>query len=223
MRLFEMDERPTSFGKAKIEYANQSEPSREGNTIAIPEHNYSELFPLAHRGKHDQFLLVMRSAGEHGTWFGGTDENPFLVRIDNAPLNEFLKLGEGAFYQSLIQQGIFDLSLAVHRNYVRQGDIFAVPLNMSWFTLCRCFRVARWGDARSNYEVHDVDKQPVFGTRHLLTGTAMVGPYLYIHGVNVETVASGVVEAPDHSPLNLGGMPHALFQTNHLSSPRNAD
>jgi len=220
MRLMEMTKKPTKFGKATVEYGRSfGRIGREGNTICVPHDNFTEVFCLSNQGRNDQFIMN-RGGGEY--WFGGTDENPFLVQLTAEPFKEFLKLGEAGFYWSLVPKDLPGLCSHAHRRYIRQGDIFAVPLNMSWSTLSRCLDIARWGDGRE----HHVDGRlqlPLFQTRHMLTGREFVSTLKYIYGIRVPVVASGRVEAPDHTPLNLGDKPHALFQTANLADPKKAD
>jgi hypothetical protein len=221
MRLLEMKRRPTVFGKARIEYG-KNPINRMGGTILIPNDNFTEIFPLEHEGKRDQFILARRVSSENTYWFGGTDENPFLVQLDSEPFNKFLNHGEVFFYDSLCPKSVVDLSIRVHRRWKRQGDIFAVPLNINWHNLLRSLQIARWGDA-SDCGTRDITDMAVYGTRHLLTGITLIGQYLHVYGYETPLIASGIIVAPDHSDLHLGGMPHALFQTAHLASPKNAD
>lgn len=215
MRLFEMKELPRAFGKARVNYVEGiSSPSRENNTINIPHDGYTELFPL----RNDQFLLHRGSEN----WFGGTDENPFLVQLSERPFEAFIEggiLGPAHFYSILRWKEIDQLASIVRRNWRRQGDIFAVPLNMGWKNLERCFRVAS-----KEFAAEDCPDYPVFGTRHVLKGKVVEqNNVIRVYGIGTNVVASGVIVAPDHSDLNLEDMPHALYQTANLQSPMEAD
>lgn len=217
MRLFEMKTLPETFGKAKIEYVKgKTAPYRDGRTIVIPSDGNTELFVL----NRSQFLLHLPLS--RSDWFGGTDENPFLVRLDEEPFRAFLEggvLGDARFYAMLRWREAGLLALAVKRNVKRQGDIFAVPLNVAWGTLERCFRVASQG-----LEIAPCDGYSVFGTRHSLRGKAINhGGRVQVYGISTPFIGSGVLSAPDHSNLDLGDKPHALYQTAHLYDPTRAD
>lgn len=225
MKLFEMKTLPKEFGKATIDYVKgRAVPSREGNTIVIPDGPSTALYPLQHMGKRDQFILEV---GDR-YWFGGTDESPFLVELSEHPVSAFLEGGvlrEANFYCCLRYQEVDRLSHTVRRVWKRQGDIFAVPLRLGWSSLQHCF-----GVAAKELEVTEVEGLNVFDTRHLLVGrqvayqlTDKYVPSVSVFGVHVRLIASGVVSAPDHSDMVLGDRPHALFQTAGLRDPLNAD
>ncbi|MBI2590265.1 MAG: hypothetical protein HYW33_00070 [Candidatus Blackburnbacteria bacterium] len=99
---------PKNAGEAVLEWDHRvSEPRREGRTIFLPAHGPVEFYPLQD-GR--QFLVVVwdktrNSYNSEPQWthtlhFGGTDEQPFLVQMEPAVLDE-LTGGEEAFYQTL--------------------------------------------------------------------------------------------------------------------------
>lgn len=220
MKLFEFKKLPEVFGKAKIEYTEGIiAPRRNGNVITIPYDGYVDLFPLdgLQRSQQKQFILTR---GDN-YWFGGTDENPFLVRLSTEPIKAFLEGGvlrEARFYARLRWKEVGDMERATKRNCRRQGDIFAVPLNIGWVELTHCFRVAS-----TPLSVVDTNETAIFGTRHILKGKIATGNPVKVYEVGTRVIASGVIAAPDHTDLDLGDKPHALYQTANLYEPEKAD
>lgn len=113
--------RPKRAGKAFIEYVEgEVSPYRKDDTIILPYRSDLQLYKL--QKDWNQFIARI----DYSTvWFGGTDENPFLVRIDDSPFSEYSKHGPEGFYRSLIPE------LPVN-TYRRQGDIFACPIPFTW-------------------------------------------------------------------------------------------
>ena len=219
MRLIELgDKRPIAAGKAKLEYKSIKDlctegkyPHRDGNLIVLPYEASLELFSLQEHW--NQFLVS--AYGE--LWFGGTDENPFLVRMDPRALKEYLMGGPEHFYESIIPQRIIELSRIVGKEYVRQGDIFALPMDFDWETLSKAYSLL---SGKELPMVKCKDEQ-VFETRHTLTGQR-TELRVKVHGVEGLNLAEGKVAAPDHSLMTLIG-PHAIHQTRNLYDPKNAD
>jgi hypothetical protein len=218
VKLFEMKTLPKTFSKAKIDYdEGASAPRRNGDVIVFPHDGYTDLYPIGLQ-RQKQFILTR---GPEAYWFGGTDENPFLVRINVNPVKAFLEGGvlrEACFYQSLRLREIGQMEQATRRHYKRQGDIFAVPLNIGWADLERCFRVSS-----RPLGIQSTDGAHLFGTRHLLRGKVVDMGALKIFGVGTSLIALGTVVAPDHRDLVLGDKPHALYQTANLYEPERAD
>jgi hypothetical protein len=200
------------FGKARVEFGVRGlvAPERTGDVLAFPfefERRGIEMHSL-HGG--EQFLVI---DGER-TYFGGTDEQPFLVRLDRDHLIRFRHGGEKAFYKGLKPSRLSYYEAITKTTALRQGDIWALPLgDISWDQLQADFRVAKrrrlkmsryWGEMR------------VFQTRHDLVGTWTISrPYLRYNGKLVELrgrAVEGILKAPDHEDLVLNG-PHLLVAT----------
>ncbi len=204
---------PKKAGLAKLHYERNRHktPFRKSADIVLPDDPEMELFFLMN-GK--QFLLRIENS-ETQYWFGGTDERPFLVRLKEEPFRAFQKEGDNLFYATLKPKTITKFEQTFQVLAKRQGDIFAVPVPHSWDELQRasliCLGVKR--------EPESVKLQPIFGTRHRLTG---------LYSENIELFGSyyplgeGVLEAPDHSPLKLERM-HLIVQAQNLYDPRSAD
>jgi len=213
-----MAEVPKKAGKATLEWVNPHEspvrePTRDGDKILLPNYRDIEMFPL--QKDWNQFLFAMGTNAESKVklWFGGTDENPFLVRLNPTAYSHFLD-GIGAFYQHLIPSRMEVLVQGWGGNYVRQGDIFAYPLPWRWQTIERAVRVVT-GEREGPRPVD----QPVFGTRHSLLGLRMVTEVM---GMTKCELVSGVIEAPDHEAVTLD-YPCILGQTQNLYDPPRAD
>lgn len=221
MRLFEMNPAPTKAGMARLQFssrngkANTPPPFREGEHVVLPEDREAEFFPLMNG---EQFLF--RNASDSRSrdtqyWFGGTDEQPFLVRLGDRPFPAFQQGGEVAFYASLKPDVVTKFEQAFGVVSRRQGDIFAVPVPHTWDE----FRKASLLCCDSRREPQSVTYQSVFETRHKLKG--LYAPSMPVLG-QWHTLVEGVLKAPDHSPLTLKG-PHLLVQAQNLFDPRLAD
>jgi len=218
MRLFETrkDRWPRQAGKAVLEYEHTGEPVREGNKIIIPDDGRVELFRL--QKGWNQFLVGL---GENSLWFGGTDENPFLVRLGSDVFDEFVQSPKG-FYSLLVPKLIRNLQEKFPSvTYVRQGDIFAFPLPYSWEELEKAFNICHWYTLA--YKEVKKAELMLFGTRHTLSGVNLVvGEESGFFRGLVTQLVEGTVNAPDHTTRVLEG-PHVIAQTAHLYSPKEAD
>lgn len=220
---------PERAGKADISYDAKPQdgelPSRNGKMIRLPLHRTAEFFPLM---GGEQFLYRARVLQMHAyhqedvLYFGGTDEEPFLVRLDPDVFREFSTGGEENFFASLVPRGVKQARMVFGRQYRRQGDIFAVPVNFSWKNL-RALEMIRSGyvepERLAQFRPSETPLK-VFGTRHELSGVHMES-HIGISGGG-SLIAEGVLEAPDHADLELK-QPHLLFQTAHLFNPQQAD
>ncbi len=137
MRVIEMKRNgfPNKADKAKIEWESNCEgsginedlemgcdgmikaPRREGDVIILPEYYDSEFFWLDDEQR--QFIFTLSNVN----FFGGTDENPFLVRLKNSSdLKNYLLHGDTeSFFERL---NPIDHALRKDNNWRRQGDIF---------------------------------------------------------------------------------------------------
>ena len=225
MRLFEMKELPEKAGLAVLDWDNGvSRPQRDEKTIAVPRNGGVEFFPLKEGA---QFLLLISDVGSwqrqgfRSVYFGGTDEQPFLVELEADAFAAFARGGETAFFTALkpklikdVEQTYRDQEAALRRTK-RQGDIFAHALRWPWKGLI-LHHLKQLG-TEVTLKHADV---ALFGTRHDFRG--FIGEFTLPETGAKALVGEGVVEAPDHSPLELKG-PHVLAQTNFLQDPKKAD
>lgn len=211
---------PTRAGKARIEwvpYEKRLAPARQKDIITLPLYPEARIVQLA-RGT--QFLFAARTRNSYDddlTFFGGTDEEPFLVRLNGSVRDAFNKGGEKGFFEALRPPHIRRLENLLGKKAKRQGDIFAFPVSSSWK------EVARMSVILSNLpEFKDPDEvkdQSVFGTRHQLNGH---GTRIRISEGQTHMFAEGILRAPDHADLELKGV-HLLEQTAYLHDPTLAD
>ncbi len=223
MKLEEMKELPKKAGEAKLQFGykgKKTPPLRIGKKIILPGYKSTEFFPLQN-GK--QFLLDLG----HSLWFGGTDENVFLVRLNTDILKviNLEELNEKDFYKILKPEIIQEIEKRFNVKSKRQGDIWAVPIKFSIKDLVRAAFLF-WG---REYEakVKTAKRLSILKTRHRLTGK-----YILNHGVvdpdqegsesrNV-IVGEGIVKSPNHSAIKLQGL-HILTQTAYLWDSTKAD
>lgn len=223
MKLLEVWSPPRlKAGLAEIQFVTPSElkePVRDGAEIRIPAFSDAELFWIH---QNEQFLLRQQigkdyNRPESGWWFGGTDEQPFLVRINQAPFEVFQKNGETAFYQALKPDVVHFCERAFKVEAKRQGDIFAAALPWSWDELGNIAYVLVWTNLEITPTERKQERRQVFGTRHTLQGIYRSGSNHVVH-----SFGEGVLTAPDHSPLTLEGV-HLIAQTKNLFAPQSAD
>jgi hypothetical protein len=213
---------PSKAGKTHINFVPEGSiagPTRVKEDIALPLTKNTEFHPLAHGA---QFLFVQNSRDnynriERTVFFGGTDEEPFLVQLDLSILgvlekNEFFKGNERALYNALKPKAIADREELLGTEAERQGDIFFVPTDISWETAERMLFAMFPDDKR--YDSITSDRVSVFGTRHELHGTYVDSP--------AGLFAEGFLKAPDHADRTLRKV-HFLSQTAYLFNPKQAD
>lgn len=215
--------RPKRAGKAILEYADGNigstdYPYRKDDVIVLPNRGDLQLYRL--QPGWNQFIARF----DYSTvWFGGTDENPFLVRIDDRPFSEYCRRGPKGFYESLVPP------LPGH-TYRRQGDIFATPIPFTWDEIVKALQyILGWSAAKAAVAEPDESSGGLFGTRHHLKGVELSStirlPVESVSSYRDTTffvIAEGTVKAPDHTDMKLKGV-HALAQTLHLHDPRVAD
>lgn len=130
--------------------------------------------------------------------FAGTDEEPFLVRMEDGIKVEFDK-GEDAFYDALVPPHIKALSELYNVPWRRQGDIFGIPLD-------------------PNIKIKNSGPAYIFGTRH----RASKQDWVEINGLGRFSAVQGKITAPDHVPQKWKGW-HVVGQTQYLHNPKQAD
>lgn len=211
--------RPKRAGKAILEYDDVVPgPYRNGSTIVLPNRGDLQLIKL--QKDWNQFMVRF----DYGTvWFGGTDENPFLVSIDDHPFSRYCRYGPKGFYESLLPE-------LPGNTYKRQGDIFTCPIPFTWEEIIKVYRYIH------GWTVDIVEAKPderdggLFGTRHHLKGVTLNHtvrmPETFISSSGSSPtwliLAEGTIVAPDHTDMELKGV-CALAQTLHLRDPQKAD
>lgn len=227
---------PFRAGKAQIRWSSSEGPRREEKEIVLPLVNAMDFIPLQ---DGLQFVCRFPGSSRYGgqVWFGGTDENPFLVRLQESEglkriLARVEKGEEAPFYEALKPPKMKKLASYLEEEPHRQGDIFALPIDYSWQEIAKMQWLFEIPMRVIDPEQSDNKEIPLFGTRHTLIGKlTTVGlprevsnsnSYRSIVQEDVATIASGVITAPDHRPLELDGI-HALFQSEMLYQPQHAD
>lgn len=229
MRLFELAGKhgklPARAGLARLEWTDRrtNTPRRDGSTIILPLGADVEFFPLS---KRRQFLAhIWRGEQGHQGWgptperaelyFGGTDEQPFLVQLQPEALQS-LAQGEDGFFEALKPVDVRLIENAYGQPAVRQGDWFAVPLPLELsLKIMAGVLVATREPETLNLVPTTNGGTPLNRTRHNLNGGWIGTRGRFLFG-------EGVLKAPDHEDKELSG-PHALFQTAYLASPQQAD
>lgn len=242
MKAMEMKELPISAGKANIEWKEGTfDPSRKNHTLFLPYREELEWYPLKEglqflfRCGYRSQTISRSSLGRERlvprVFFGGTDENPFLVEIHAHLLRIYLQYGEEAFYKALVPVPILVAKEISKREYVRQGDIFACPV--PWLNFEREYKT------RKDIQRFNVSAS-LFMTRHTLRGRGFtlvgVRPFyedildpkdivlsrLFRTTEEILVIGEGTIECPDHSSLILKE-PHLIAQTRFLFDPKRAD
>lgn len=220
------EHQPKTAGLATLDYWGRKYPERKENVIKLPEKGYS-LFQL--KPDFIQFLLIsdadlsndIRHGRRYEAWFGGTDEKPFLVKLEN---NDWKNVWDkGSFFDVITPRNIKKYVAAFGSDKLkRQGDIFAYPLPVqkkkeitavypdnihtanSW-----------WSAPRKNIK----EGWSLFNTRHHLVDGEI---QIYSDHQKGSLIAKGVITAPDHDSLILNEY-HILYQTEKLYDPQTAD
>ncbi|MCK4552852.1 hypothetical protein KAT80_01480 [Candidatus Pacearchaeota archaeon] len=232
---------PKKAGKAKINWDSVDEPIREGKDIILPLQDTVYL-PLA---KGEQFLFKSFEhesyrAPRENYWFGGTDEEPFLVQIEKDAFNTFTNNGEEAFYRSIKPFFVDFLEKILNIEAERQGDIFAVPIGerknkgiQSFLTQSYISREYPKLELKKNQ-----NSLSLFGTRHALNGYVLgeqhpggevtsphFKPFLLTNSLEERSVlGTGIIKAPDHEVLDLNKeFIYFMAQTRYLVNPKEAD
>lgn len=205
---------PKKADKATLCWEKGStEPVRNGLRIHLPINPMAIFYPLQD-GK--QFLFE----NDNSYWFGGTDEEPFLVQMSQKAINNYIE-GRGSddsFYNGLIPQTIARIESETNTPHRRQGDIFAARFCGNDSFIGNLERVLGFGNYPSTKGARLAVKHgsfSLFGTRHEGKGTAIE--------IDQKVLFSGVVKAPDHAPLSLEDGLYVIDQTQHIVYPTKAD
>lgn len=219
MRLAEMKQLPPKAGKAILDWNEKVLPQRNDRHIVLPHSHDVEFFWVV---EAVQFLIVSHHnngwSRSPSCWFGGTDEEPFLVELQPEVLPTFLKDGWQGFYRAL-QPPYVATADQKGQPWLRQGDIFAIQLPLTWEQLLRKMLLEQ-----PKVSIESAKDQAIYGTRHQIQrGLAITGDYRLKPIIGeFGLIAEGELVAPDHKPHTLAG-PHLLLQTQFLSHPQKAD
>lgn len=201
MKLKELSALPAQAGQARLAFVRSTgeEPYREGERIVLPRQPEADFWPLQNG---EQFVYSVSLEDRLCHFFGGTDERPFFVEIEGRPVERLRQQGEVAFYQALMPPLIEKWGKRWQGEARRQGDIWSLPVAFSWLQIKQHCRDYGWSG-----EVRDLHRQAIFGTHHRFTG-------LYLQPVPTDraVIGEGIIEAPDHQPIELHG-PHLFDQT----------
>lgn len=213
---------PDIAGEAKLKYKEVKAPSRDGKVITLPETCFDVyLLPEA-----DQFLCIeqedektkhFKTDKRRGIWFGGTDEQPFLVELESEDMNNKSKWIE-IWKNNLVHEELKPEIIKLYEERfgkektLRQGDIFAYPLpTQDWE------EIDLWEETlgrRHRMKCDDCGLD-IYETRHRFTHGEIA-----TWGTHI--VCKGTLKAPDHKDLILPKI-CVLAQTNHLKNPKKAD
>lgn len=203
----------------KVRRDNVKEPRRDGNTIILPLTPLAQIYPLRNG---EQFLYQMGCDNGRGHtyfryWFGGVDENLFLVEIREDPAIRYLNHGEDEFYRALKPERIGFLEKIQNTKSERQGDIFAVPLNIDIkdrFIQREEMNGVNFSQRIRTPHLEEVKDYRLFETRHKLDGIIFEYPSYQdevfhpthpynLFGKGKGIVGTGVIKSKDHAPLIL--------------------
>lgn len=217
MKLFEMTQRPQKAGAALLQFRRGASPKREGDTIILPDDPELEFFSLK---DGQQFLLrvyeAMFAGGRvTGCWFGGTEHQPFVVKITDVAFAAFRIDGEDGFFDYLKPAAVKQCEELFTVKTKRQGDLFAVPIPYSWDQLNQALALCHGtGLGTDGQPPKDVTDSPLINTRHKLTGRRV---FARVFGNNSTIIGTGIITAPDHPTLELGQQLHLIVQANGLA------
>jgi hypothetical protein len=211
-----LKEVPRYFGVTRAQVADVPIPERIGDVISLPGIGpTTALYPLL---GGEQFVFAQDGLGAglpRRAFFGGTDEQPFLVELRLPHLATLLAEGEPAFYESLKPDAIKQMEAVFGPQTIRQGDIYAFPIPLNWNVLMRLQPRSerRNGIRRSNGSIE--------GTRHHLS-QGHRARIIRVH-IGEDKVrfpwqmmaGDGVLRAPDHAARTLVG-PHLIDRSRSM-------
>jgi len=221
---------PSIAGLAKLKYEDVKTPKREGDVITLPETGWG-LYQLA--PDFSQFLVLKDITDEHTThrksWFGGTDEQPFLVELKSSPTvgkagrditQDWLDVWKNGTVEECLKPTLirkFEKAYGSEKTK-RQGDMFCYPMpEQDWEKLLCLINASNngewnWGPQKTYYP----NGTPLYDTRHILFGK-------YAHyATGKSVIGKGTIKAPDHNDLVLEEI-HVIIQTANLNKPKEAD
>jgi hypothetical protein len=209
VRLYEYKQLPEKAGSAIMTWDQAAAaPCRENEIITLPKKHNVELFMLK---EGQQFLYV---AG-NDVFFGGTEESPFLARLKLEAVAPLWQHGEEAFFEGLKPANIVRLERYYRRQAVRQGDIFAMPLQANWKSIGIVMTLIDHTAFPEPAAPRNVTDCNLFGTRHTMSGLALLL-------TNNLVLFEGTLSAPDHSARTLKGI-HLMDQARNMFDAKGVD
>lgn len=206
---------PKTAGLARLHFTKEGEPKREGANILLPANDHSTLY-LVEDGEQFIFRHRVNGYGNGRTWFGGTDEQPFLAQLNDRAWEAFKNFGYEGFIIALVPGPIIELKRRLGLPWQRQGDFFATPVPEELSTLEKLESLV----LGRRVEARTLKNEPLNETRHRFSGYRL--SFTALLGMERPTVYQGQLEAPDHQPLELK-TPHLLLQASGLADPQRAD
>lgn len=225
---------PEMAGLAKLVYGDVKQPSRKGETITLPSEGWA-IYQL--NNDFSQFIAMKVEAEKHDfrdtpprkTWFGGTDERPFLVEMGlTSKSGDWVEVWrKDSFYETIKPEIIQKFEKYYGREkLLRQGDMFCYPMPIQEWgkLLCvletvRTLHFMRYGSGNppeksDPYPTTIHDPESLYGTRHEFCGElATWGDFL---------IGKGTLKAPDHKDLVLKDI-CVIAQTANLANAKKAD
>lgn len=211
MYMFELKGKlPKKADKAVLEWDNAARSvGRDGPKIHLPYDPLSFFYPLQ-EGR--QFLFINKKR----YWFGGTDEEPFLVEMEDGAIANYINGfgSENKFYDGLIPRIVAEVAAENNTVPKRQGDIFAAMFCHNNFLkdLEKLFEFG--GNCKGDLQVREGSFN-LLHTRHEGKGSVVQ--------IFDKLLFSGVVKAPDHAPLSLEDGLYVIGQTRYITDPSKAD
>lgn len=217
MRLFELEQKfgslPDKAGVAVLDWGKDW-PTRDGKTIKLPAYTETQFFPLRDGA---QFLLQIPGRDCARVFFGGTDEQPFLVELDSNVVVS-LHIGEEEFFNVIKPNGVKVLEGAFDTKAVRQGDWFAVPIPLSWKVTCGMIALVDSDPTVIEPSNEEERKVHLLETRHSLISERHIRMWWNDNRLECVLVGEGILRAPNREDRVLRG-PHMFFRTAHLVNP----
>lgn len=211
---YKKTERLSKAGLAELRYKSVERPSRRQSVITLPSKDY-EMYQLTE--DFGQFLLISKEGKDphrqgrfthHKAWFGGTDEKPFLVELEDGNWPDVWR--DEKFYDVIKPEIIKRYEDRYGKDKtLRQGDMFCYPLPVQNWERLHDILVVIMEDWHC-----DTDYHSLYSTRHWIEGKYNLrGEY---------AIGQGIISAPDHKPLKLKKI-CLIAQTERLKRPKQAD
>lgn len=211
--------RPKTAGLAKLHYGQYYTAERKGEDIFLPDTENSLLF------EHKSLPLFLY-ANRDELYFGGTDERPFLVRINTRQWDvpKWLEFwNKDQFLEKLMPYNLRKLRQWFTQKPKRQGDIWALPLSNADWEMVISIGYVLGVSSKGKFSETEESGLNIYETRHKLFGEYWIfkQPEKYENGEGL--VAKGTVKAPDHEDMDISSTLHLIFQNDYLYDRRNAD
>lgn len=157
------------------------------------------------------------------SYFLGIDEidgTPFCAAVPDRLVSVFENEGSDNFFDELVPKTIKFLIPFCNNQIMRQGDFFALKVAESWEEIERKNKIGGYEIAPNGLKTSIFEKgglgSRLFRTRHSLCGKGANAQIVlskkmskrggFVQRTRAIFIASGVIEAPNHKPLNLDGV-----------------